>query len=174
MLEASLAAHQFAMSKEEAEAFESDPVGTLPKIAARAYVTTMQASINVMAKMIPAMIQRYQQVTQVASSLEDKFYSKWGDIKRDQHGEIVQKAATIYRQMNPKATPDRMIEELGPIVMAMAKIQPSPQMQQTQLQPQSQPPRRVQAFVPAGGSPPTGMPQMPMASEWEALGADGD
>lgn len=117
---------QFALSPEEVEALETDVVGTVPKLMAKAALRAQVASLNFMAKQIPAMIERHLSVTKANAGNEDKFYTRWKDLGIDKasHHALVQKYGSLYRQANPAASMDQMIEDLGPVIVMAAKIPP--------------------------------------------------
>ena len=112
-------------------------------------------------KIVPAMIQRHSAITKAHSESEGKFYERWKDagLSKAKHQGVVDKYAQLYRQANPSASLEQMIEDLGPMVVMAAKIPPAqPQangglaapMAKRAASPQPTP------FVPAVGSPGAG------------------
>lgn len=170
-----LAATQFSLSKEDAEALETDAVGFIPKIMARVFVEAQAAAMRQMQQVIPAMQERMSEATKRHEASVNKFYARWPEINR-QNEPLVLRMARTYRQMNPNSTLDQMIEDLGPMVMIAAKIQPgvhtngaAPQVQPLVTpQPRRQPPS---PFQPAGAGP-SGPSPVPAADPWAGLGGD--
>lgn len=80
--------------------------------------------MQLLSQHVPAMITQHSKVMQKHGENEGKFYTRWPDIDKATHGPAVSRLAAIYRKMNPGATLDSMIEDLGPIVMMQAKIVP--------------------------------------------------
>lgn len=117
-----MATNDFALSQQDIEALETDAPAHIPKLLARAYVKTMANTMAQMNRVIPAMVQKITAVQKRNTENEGKFYSRWPMIDRAQHGETVARLARTYRQMNPSASLDQMVEELGPVVMMTAKI----------------------------------------------------
>lgn len=115
----------FKLSAEEVEALESDTVGTVPKLLAKALVRSQQNMLQTLARLIPTMIQRQTSVMKRRMESEQAFYSRWPDLKQDQHGDLVNRYAQVYRQMNPEVSTKDMIEAVGAMVMTAAKITPS-------------------------------------------------
>lgn len=171
-----LAATQFSLSQAEAEALETDAVGAIPKIMARVFVEAQVAAMRQMQNVIPAMTSQMAALAKRNDANQAKFYTRWPSISAEQHGELVNRLARTYRQMNPQHNLDQMIEELGPIVMMTAKIQPgvvgngaasiAPRV------PPGTPPRRPPApFQPAGAG--VGGPSpAAQADPWSGLGGD--
>lgn len=115
----------FKLSAEEIEALENDTVGAIPRLLAKGMVKGQLNMLQQLSRLIPAMINRHGEVTKRHSANESKFYSRWPDLKPDVHGRDVLKYASVYRQMHPDATLETMIEDVGPMVMMAAKVQPS-------------------------------------------------
>jgi hypothetical protein len=136
----------FAMSPEDIEALNSDFVGALPKMLARTVVKVQQQQLMMFAKLVPQILNRYNTDLKKHTANEDKFYQRWPGLSREQHGELINRYAAVYRQMNPQANLEQMIEQLGPMLYMAARVTP----------PVGQPavaPQRVQTN---GASPPAG------------------
>lgn len=115
----------FKLSAEEIEALESNTVEVIPQLLAKGFVKAQMNMFQQMSRMIPAMMQKQTQMMQKHSENENKFYARWPDLKKDQHGNLVMQYASVYRQMNPSVSLEEMIEAVGPMVMMAAKVQPS-------------------------------------------------
>jgi hypothetical protein len=178
-----LAETVFKLSPQEIEALETDVVGTVPKLLAKAFVKSQQVTLNQMARMLPVMIQRQTVALKQNAEHESRFYSRWPDIKPDVHGQLVQRYAATYRKMNPQASADEMIEHLGPMIMMVAKITPSLQPAGTApgvvpANPMAKPanagqapngrPPPPSAFVPAGAGPVSASTPAQL-EPWEAM-----
>lgn len=164
-----LAQNEFQLSQEELGALEADASQALPRILAKLHVKSQVAALNQLQRIVPAMFQRFATVTQSNRANENKFYSRWPDIKAKEHGALVQRLAQTYRQTNPQASLDQMIEELGPLVMMTAKIQPSARPPNGGA---GAPASRVppaSPFVPAVGGPASPQPT-PQEDVWAGLG----
>jgi hypothetical protein len=171
-----LAANAFQLSQADKEAIETDVVGFIPTLLARMYLKSQINMMRQMDRIIPAVTQRFTEVNTRNKANEDKFYSRWPDINAAQHGELVMRLARTYRQMNPNAKLDQMIEELGPIVMMTAKIQPGAYPASngaghmpSPMQPRgNRPPAPFTPAVSGGGARPS--PHTPAEDLWSGLG----
>ncbi len=115
----------FALTPEDMEALNTDAVSVIPKLMARSFVRSQQNMLAQLSRSVPQMIERHMKSVQKNDENSSKFYTRWPSIEKAKHGELVNQLAHTYRGMNPQATLDQMIEQLGPIVMMTAKIQPS-------------------------------------------------
>lgn len=144
----------FTLSNEEVEALETDVVGTIPKLLAKVAVKVQQQQLAQLSRIVPMMIERHARVTQRHTANEDKFYQAWPGLDRSKHGDVVRKYGAVYRAMNPQATLDKMIADLGPMVMMAAGVQPGQSVQPSRQGNGAVPPRPLHqpsAFVPAAG-----------------------
>lgn len=119
-----VAATMFALSPEDVEALETDTIKTIPKLLARAVVKSQQQMFTTLARSVPLMIQRQTELAKRYSENEEKFFGAWPDLNRAAHGPIIKRLGAMYRQYNPDASLDQMVQELGPMVMAAAKVVP--------------------------------------------------
>jgi hypothetical protein len=113
-----------------------------------------------------------QQMTSQRESTQKRqaaFYSKWPDLNPDKHGEIVNRYARIYRDANPSATFDQMVEDLGPMVMVAAKVVPGASQAAAPNGAGSNGKGRPPSpFKPAVGGP-ASPPKPPEVNEWAGL-----
>jgi hypothetical protein len=148
----------FKLSPEEIEALETNTVEAVPKLLAKSFVKMQQNMLSQMARMIPGMMQKQTVMMQRHGENEQKFYARWPDLKKDVHGEKVMQYAAVYRQMNPQATLEQMIDAVGPMVMMASGVVPS-------TAPGTASPQSVQPspMAPALGARPQPSPFVPAA-----------
>jgi hypothetical protein len=116
---------EFRLSEADIEAINTDVGSAIPKLMARTFVRAQAAAMSQMENVIPAIMQRYMTVERARQSSENAFYGRWPDLNPGAHGTLVNRFAATYRRMNPQATKEQMIEDLGPMVMMAAKVAPS-------------------------------------------------
>lgn len=169
----------FKLSDKDVEELESNTVGAIPRLLARSFVAAQENLLTQMARIVPMMVQRQGEVTKRHTEAETEFYSRWPDLKKDQHGQQVMQYAAVYRQMHPQATRKEMIEAVGPMVMMAAKVVPGatpvaqvpgqPNGQASPMTSAGRPPQPA-PFVPAGPSAGGGIPSTaPQLTPVEAL-----
>lgn len=169
-----LAAKEFALTDKDLEALEKDAPGHIPHLLARAHLKSQVNLWRQLAQVVPRMVQKQIGVMRKSMEAENAFYSAWPQLDRQKHGPIIQQYATLFRQANPQATRQQMIEALGPIVMHAAKVTPGPMATAPNGQggaPVLRTP--AQPFQPARPGVPA-MPQPQEANEWAGLGQQFD
>ena len=119
---AHMAANDFKLSPEDIQAIETDVVGFIPTMLSRMYMKAQVNTLKQMERIVPAMIARQTKVMARNAENTGKFYSRWPSLNQTEHGNTVNRLAVTYRQMNPTASLEQMIEDLGPIVMMTAKV----------------------------------------------------
>lgn len=115
--ESELAKGHFALPKEVAELAESDPVKfaqeTLPALAAKVYLDTVTAAVSAIQAALPNAIDGLLNSRTAESKAEDEFFSAWPQIDRQAHKSAVLEIGRTYRAMNPQATKDDYIKNVG-------------------------------------------------------------
>jgi hypothetical protein len=117
-----VAQSMFQLSPEDAQALESDVIGTVPKLFAKAFVKSQVNQLMQLANIIPEMVRRATSDMRNHTQNEDAFYSKWPQIDRQKHGDLVKRFGITYRQLNPTVSRDEMIEHVGQLVLMAAKL----------------------------------------------------
>lgn len=171
-----VAENVFRLTPEEAEGLETDVMGTVPKLLAKAFVMSQQNVLTQLASIVPTMIQRQNEAMKRHGENEGKFYAAWPSIKQSEHGAIVTKYAAVYRQMHPEASLEQMIQDVGPMVMMAARIPATPPTTQTGLTPAQTPvgasalrPPQPSPFVPGSTGGPVSNGQTVEPEPWEAV-----
>lgn len=170
-----VAEQMFKLSPAEIEAVEQDVIGTIPMLLAKVFVKSQQNVLQQLGRMIPVMVQRHTQAMARNSQGEDQFYAAWPQIDKATHKGLVDRYATVYRQMHPQATLDQLIADLGPMIMMAARIPPGnaaagPPARRPAAPAGNGRPPPPSPFVPAGGQ--AGPVAQSKASElepWEAM-----
>ena len=112
----------FALSKEDAEGLETNPVEMIPKLMGRIYVSSLQAATNLIKNFVPEMVQSgvgtQQQRAAKASEALNEFYASNPHLNAQQHGAAVDKWARAFRAANPQASRSEAIAFVGRAVSA--------------------------------------------------------
>lgn len=117
-----LAQTQFALSPEDMAALEADVTTAVPRLLARVYVDAAIGQMAQIAKSVPLMVQKHLEVSAARTQSENEFYSKWPQLDRKQHHELVNKYAVDLRRMHPDMSTEEMMNRVGPLVMMQAGI----------------------------------------------------
>lgn len=163
-----IAQQLFQLSVDDVEALQSDAAVAVPKLLARAYVLAQVGFLQQLNRLVPSMLDRHSSTTKAYQANEDKFFSAWPQIDRVKHGDLVYRAATIYRQMNPQASVDDLIDQVGRFVSHQAGLQIAPRgkVAAPAVASASKPPL---GFRPAGSGP-SGIASTPQPDSFEYLG----
>lgn len=147
--EALLAKEVYQMTEEQAQAFEDNPQAELPKLAARLHMQVLQASVLRVAQLLPELVSNIQQQQSAAQTTEQKFYEAWPDLAESR--EVVQRIGSVYAQMNPNATVEDFIKDVGAQAMvATGKLDALQQPQKEQ--PAQKEPHKPAAALGKGSS----------------------
>ena len=112
----------FALSKEDAEGLETNPVDMIPKLMGRIYVSSLQAATNLIKNFVPEMVQsgvgtQQQRAAKAADALNE-FYASNPHLNAQTHGAAVDKWARAFRAANPQASRSEAIAFVGRAVSA--------------------------------------------------------
>jgi hypothetical protein len=169
-LVAHLAANDFKLSEKDLEALAEDAPSHIPTLLGRVYLKSQVNLMRQMENVVPRLIQKQVQVMRRSMEAENAFYSAWPGLDRVKHAPILQKYASLYRQANPQATREQMINDLGPIIAQAAGV-PNPKIAANAapgangVHPRTPP----QPFRPATPGV-AAMPQPLEQNEWAGLG----
>lgn len=109
---------QYQVAEEDVPLLIAEPEKALPKLAAKLHMQVMQNVRNevqqMMQQSVPAIVQNQQ--VMAAKNLEAKnaFYKVNADLV--EHEATVLQVGAMYRQMNPQATPEKSIKDIGDLV----------------------------------------------------------
>ena len=171
---------QYALSEDDASALITEPEVVFPRLMARLHTNVLASMAQGMAQQLPSMIQHLNQQQEAMNAYNTAFYSKWGELKG--HEDVVNRFSQMYQQLNPQATMEQAIDEIGAQVMVALRKpikgqpQPVPDGGQSQVTAPVTPPPPVPASV-GGSAPPKPAPagQGNIFSEMaEEFLADGD
>lgn len=168
-----LAQTEFALSPEDIQGLEEDAVAYTPKLLARTYVRMQQNMMAQLARVVPAMLTAHQEVSKRSEKSENAFFERWPGLKKEEFLPEVRRAAQMYRRMNPQASREEMIDELGQILSIKLKVPLTGVPTPRPAVPNGQP-RAVQTtppFRPAMGGP-AAVPTPQEADPWAGLGQD--
>lgn len=158
----------FKLSNEEIEALETNAVETIPKLMARAFIKAQQSTLQHLARSVPAMFEQYLQVKSSSVAAEREFFGKFPQISSKEHGDLVKRIATTYRQANPSASREQMIADVGAMVMQLAKIPAVTAAPTGTLNGNGVRPPQSSPFTPAGAGV-VAAPQQVEAQAWDIL-----
>ena len=142
---------RFQMTEEESLQLLQDPAKVMPKLQARLFMDTFQTVMDTMKQLLPDAIENTLQVSQVRQEKVKSFFETWPKLDKAKHGADIARAAQVYATLNPDATEEELIRDVGLQVMAKHGIplvdEPAPEPD-----PEPTPPPRQPSAVHNRGS----------------------
>jgi len=122
-------ANLFNLSSQDAEALETDAVGTIPKLMGKVYAQSMASAANLIRSLVPQMIETgvsaQQGRVQRANEALSEFYQANPHLSADRHGAAVDRWAKSFRAANPQASRKDAIAFVGRAVSAEFGVWPN-------------------------------------------------
>lgn len=101
----------YKFDEETALKYETAPEEVIPRLAADLHMRIYNDVVNAVVGTIPQLVQQQLGATQQRKSDNDVFYEKWPGLKT--HDTNVQKFAQLWWGMNPGATFETAVDEIG-------------------------------------------------------------
>ncbi len=121
-MEANIAATVYNLSDEQVQKLDDGDATIIPEIAARVYMDAVTGAVAHMITHLPSMMESVLAGRDAHEVYEDQFYSAWPNLDRVQHGEVVDRFAAAYRQVNPNVSAEEVIRDVGAQVMVALKV----------------------------------------------------
>lgn len=158
--EGQLAKGHFAMSKELVEEAQDDPAKfwseTFPHLVSKWYLDTVTASVNAVKQALPEYISGFVQQSTAEQRAEDEFFGSWKQLDKGKHLAQVTEIGRVWRAMNPKATKEDYIKQVGALAVMQLGLPLVPESAPAApVAPQMRP------HVPMAGGAPAGAPPAP-------------
>lgn len=145
-----LAKHHYTFTQEQMDELDVNPADFISKAMSRVYLDAVTASLTQIAAHLPRMVQSINDQSTHANKHEEAFYQKWPQLKV--HHDKVLRMGAAYRQMNPEATVEDFINEVGAQTLVSLRISPDSQANGNgQVQAQAAP-AASKGFKPASSS----------------------
>ena len=110
----------YTLSDEDANMLISEPEKVFPKLAAQLHANVLEAAVQGIVAQMGSVVENILQTRETQQKSTDTFFTRWPKLQ--DHSEQVQRVAAIYRQMNPQATPETAMEEIGLQAMMLLHI----------------------------------------------------
>lgn len=130
----------YTLTREQAQAYEDNPSGALPALAARVHMNVLQqaavmthhAITNVVPKLVQQALTQYKESSKVEQTMETRVFSKYPELRKVPAG-VMKSIATVLRDRMPNASFDEGMAEAAKIAYGMynwplpgAPTQPQP------------------------------------------------
>lgn len=161
-----LAKHHYALKQEQIDELDTNPAEFIAKMQARVYLDAVTAVLTQVTQHLPRMIQQQNELSAHSVSNESQFYDRWPKLR--EHADTVLRVGAVYRQLNPSASMEDFINEVGAQTMVAMRIPPD-EMQQQVNGKQPVAPKVTAPFVPATATPAGGAPPSQPKNMFEQL-----
>lgn len=140
-----LATHYYGLSPEVTAELELEPAKVIPRLMAKVYLDAMTASIGQMTMHFPRLVRLVNQQMTKEDESEGAFFKAWPQLKGKE--DEIRRFGQAWRNLNPSASAEQFVNEVGAGVMVALRLDPTPRASQPE-------PGRTPAFVPGIGAPP--------------------
>jgi len=146
-----LAKHHYAFTQEQIDEMDVNPGEFISKAMSRVYLDAVTATLTQVTQHLPRMVEQINQQAANSVKSEDTFYERWPKLK--DHADTVLRVAAVYRQLNPTASTEDFVNEVGAQTMVALRLTPEDMGIQTQKPNGKQAPAfRPASSTPAGGA----------------------
>ena len=158
---------RYVVSEADAERLITEPHKVLPEMAAKIMLDSFDASVSIMASMLPKMIADVVQKQSQADTAQKAFFDQWPQLAKPELAPEIQRVAAMYRQLNPNAPLKKALSDIGALVATTLGL---PLQSVASVQNAPAPVMRPVPFVPGGaGSTPSGSAQPAAVNEFARL-----
>ncbi len=113
-------AERYTLPKELAENLDPELVEVLPRLGAEIFMDAVSQTLQQMTQILPAAVQQISQSQTSFAAREVEFFEKWPGLTN--HADKVVQFGQAYRQINPAATADEFMQEVGAAVSVAMKV----------------------------------------------------
>jgi len=104
---------QFQLTEDQADALVTDPNTVLPQMLAKMYLDVYTNVMQGMQQQLPQMVHGVVQNSEVQARGKAAFHEAWPQLAKAEYSQTVERIGEAYKQMNPKATREEFIQEVG-------------------------------------------------------------
>ena len=167
-----LATHHFALTEQEQNDLELNPGEVIPRLMSKVYLDAVTATLSQVVNYLPRMIASVNESQTVQSKSEEEFFGRWPQLK--DHKDMVLRVGQVYRQLNPRASKEDFMNEVGAQTLVALRIPPEGIAPQPKVNGNTQAQQTAKAtpFVPAATAPGGGAPQQPPRNIFDQLASD--
>ena len=97
----------------------------ISQLMAKVYMDAVTGSVAHMLTRLPGLVEQTLQSREQSGQLEQRFYNAWPALDAQKHYADVERFGRVYRQLNPTATPDDFIRDVGAQLMVALKLSPT-------------------------------------------------
>lgn len=161
---------QYKLTPEQVTQLEENAPAFIPKMMAKLHYQVQIAAYTGVMSQMPRVIEQILTQHKAVDTAVGKFYNRWPDLKDAKHDTAVDQGLKAWRNANPNATMDDMIEKAG--LMLMLSLGLGPNLQQQQQGQQSVTPNTPVRPAGVAGAGPIAKPAGGAVNVFEAMAED--
>lgn len=138
----------YTLSEQDAAEFEASPAKALPKLAAKLHFEATMAAYGSVMNALPQVVGTMVQQVLQAREQDQAFYTRWPQLKGQE--DMVMRTLQAWKQVNPNATQQDLVERGGLMAMLALGLNPQPQAPAPQAPAAPTPPAPHRPAGPAG------------------------
>jgi len=123
---AELAQRTFALDAQTVEQLQTEPEKVIPLLMAQSCMAAMEATLVAVSNYLPQAVNAIRDQHATVRAAEEDFYKAWPKLKNPQYEQALNSAGAFYRQLNPTASKEKFIQDVGLAVMAQMGLQADP------------------------------------------------
>lgn len=108
-----LAKNHYNLSDEQFREVDENPREALPKLMSSVYLDAVQGAASTILGQLPQIMQAVNIRQAAEAKAETTFYEMFPALNDEKYKEHIAKVTNMHRQLNPKATVDEMIRDVG-------------------------------------------------------------
>lgn len=113
-------AEHYKLPTELAEGLDPDLAEALPRMGAKIFMDAVSHTLHQVTQILPQAVQTISAQQSTQHTLEDQFFEKWPGLR--EHADTVVRFGQSYRQLNPHASAEQFMEEVGTAVSVLQRV----------------------------------------------------
>lgn len=106
-------AERFKLSDEQAEALLMNPNEVLPQLVADVFLDVYDQVVGAIQAKLPEVVSGILEQQRVLNEERESFFREWPELAKDEYQPVIQRIKEAYWQMNPKASREQAVKEIG-------------------------------------------------------------
>lgn len=104
------------------ELLRTEPEKALPRLVAKAKLETYEAVTSAIIQQLPGFISAFNARMAASDSVQERFLSRWPQLKDPKFESDIVNAAKLHTQLNPTASLEQRIEDIGAMLVVRHKL----------------------------------------------------
>lgn len=111
-------------TEEQAANFMANPQEVVPGMLAQVHLAVLESAVNAIAGMIPNMVSQSLEVKERTKQANSSFFEAWPKLNKPEYQKPLARMIGLYKQNNPEAPLEQLIQEVGASAHIAFKIVP--------------------------------------------------